>query len=165
MTAAQKAASMGGDDDNSNSRRTFGNYIAGADAGGQSGGASATDDLAIRYDSMEPSEATAAINAEITSLQTQIDAISNSGSGEDTSVMEAEIASLREQLLSYGGAAEDTSGITMIDPSTGGGFVRREVIDRETGEVRYVEVPLSVDSGQDEFREERRKGFGSSLYA
>jgi hypothetical protein len=169
VTAAQKAASMGGDDDNSNSRRTFGNYIAGADAGGQSGGqsggASATDDLAIRYDSMEPSEATAAINAEITSLQTQIDAISNSGSGEDTSVMEAEIASLREQLLSYGGAAEDTSGITMIDPSTGGGFVRREVIDRETGEVRYVEVPLSVDSGQDEFREERRKGFGSSLYA
>tara|TARA_R100000951_G_scaffold83120_1_gene70830 strand:+ start:9717 stop:11249 length:1533 start_codon:yes stop_codon:yes gene_type:complete len=165
VTAAQKAAYRGGDDDGGASRQTFGNYIAGSDAGGQSSGQNTTDDFAIRYESMEPSEAAAAINSEIASLEAQIDAISNSGSGEDTSVMEAEIASLRDQLLSYGVAENDTSGVTMIDPSTGGGFVRREVIDRETGEIRYVEVPLSVDSGQDEFRDERRKGFGSSLYA
>ena len=159
----QEGMNQGGDDTPNQRYARYRNYNAPPATSG--GGSAPTDDYSIRYNEMEPSEATAAINAEITALQTQIDAISNSESGEDTSVIEAEIASLREQLLTYGVSVEDTSGVTMVDPSSGGGFVRRPVIDRETGETRYVEVPLSVDSGQDNFRNERRSGFGSTLYA
>ena len=55
----------------------------------------------------------------------------------------------------------------VVDPSDpaagGGGYVRRAVKDRETGEVRYVNVPINVDSGMDQFRDERRAGFGRAI--
>jgi len=43
--------------------------------------------------------------------------------------------------------------------------VRRAVKDRETGETRYVNVPINVDSGMDQFRDERRNGFGNAVNA
>ena len=112
-------------------------------------------------------------------------------------MMEAELASLRDQLTSYGLSSQEvTDYIANLDPNSpdynpeaykaafgfalnptyeggvvdpsdptagGGGYVRRAVKDRETGETRYVNVPINVDSGMDQFRDERRAGFGRAI--
>tara|TARA_R100000935_G_scaffold53823_2_gene81977 strand:+ start:1865 stop:2947 length:1083 start_codon:yes stop_codon:yes gene_type:complete len=49
-----------------------------------------------------------------------------------------------------------------------GAYVRRAVKDRETGEIRYVNVPIgngavAGNSGSGQFRDQRRNGFGSMM--
>jgi len=200
VTAAQKAASMGGGDDGGASRETFGSYVGGVSAGAGGAGTtySPTPVLGGNYTSGDAG-ALDQINAEIVSLEQQIEEISASGSGQDTSTLEAELASLRNQLASYGLSSQEVSDyIANLDPNSpdynpeaykaafgfalnptyeggvvdpsdptagGGGYVRRAVKDRETGEVRYVNVPINVDSGMDQFRDERRNGFGNAINA
>jgi hypothetical protein len=200
VTAAQKSASMGGSDDGGASRETFGSYVGGVSAGAGGAGTtySPTPVLGGNYTSGDAG-ALDQINAEIVSLEQQIEEISASGSGQDTSTLEAELASLRNQLASYGLSSQEVSDyIANLDPNSpdynpeaykaafgfalnptyeggvvdpsdpsagGGGYVRRAVKDRETGEVRYVNVPINVDSGMDQFRDERRNGFGNAINA
>jgi len=200
VTAAQKAASMSGGDDGGAPRETFGRYVGGVSAGAGGAGStySPTPVLGGNYTSGDAG-ALDQINTEIASLEQQIEEISASGSGQDTSMMEAELASLRDQLTSYGLSSQEvTDYIANLDPNSpdynpeaykaafgfalnptyeggvvdpsdptagGGGYVRRAVKDRETGEVRYVNVPINVDSGMDQFRDERRNGFGNAINA
>lgn len=67
----------------------------------------------------------------------------------------------------FGFAMQPTYEGGVVDPSDplagGGGFVRRAVKDKDTGETRYVNVPINVDSGMDQFRNERRAGFGRTI--
>ena len=200
VTAAQKAASMSGGDDGGAPRETFGRYVGGVSAGAGGAGStySPTPVLGGNYTSGDAG-ALDQINTEIASLEQQIEEISASGSGQDTSTMEAELASLRNQLASYGLSSQEVSDyIANLDPNSpdynpeaykaafgfalnptyeggvvdpsdptagGGGYVRRAVKDRETGETRYVNVPINVDSGMDQFRDERRNGFGNAINA
>lgn len=198
VTAAQKAASMGGDDDGGASRQTFGGYVGGQPvASSTSGGTYGPTPLFGGNYTSGSAAAAEAITAEIASLEQQIAEISASGSGQDTSMMEAELVSLQNQLASYGLSSQEVSEyISTLDPNSpdynpeayqaafgfalqpnydggvvdpsdptvgGGGYVRRAVKDRETGEVRYVNVPINVDSGMDQFRDERRAGFGRAI--
>jgi hypothetical protein len=187
--------SSGGDDDMGPAAPM--NYSTQSFAGGQAGG---TYDYTPLFGGMElgnSAEMVEGINAEIASLEQQIAEISASGSGQDTSMMEAELVSLQNQLASYGLSSQEVSEyISTLDPNSpdynpeayqaafgfalqpnydggvvdpsdptvgGGGYVRRAVKDRETGEVRYVNVPINVDSGMDQFRGERRAGFGRAI--
>ena len=67
------------------------------------------------------------------------------------------------------GFALDPSAMGGLIPTagTGGGaYVRRAVRDKDTGEIRYVNVPIGMGSlggnnGMSQFRNERRTGFGS----
>ena len=50
--------------------------------------------------------------------------------------------------------------------ASNGAYVRRAVRDKDTGEIRYVNVPIGMASlggnnGLSQFRSERRTGFGS----
>jgi hypothetical protein len=47
--------------------------------------------------------------------------------------------------------------------SEDGVYRRQAVKDRDTGEIRYVNVPINPQGGINPYRKERRGGFGSLI--
>jgi len=54
-------------------------------------------------------------------------------------------------------------GNTISTMSQDGVYQRRAVKDRDTGEIRYVNVPINAQGGIGTYRKQRRGGFGSLI--
>ena len=138
------------------------------------------------------------LNAQITALQDQLNSMNNSGGGTtivyegagdtntslpDDYLTEADLARYLDN-LDLGSNAYDPAAFLnaygfALDPAMMGGliptvqgnnglFVRRAVRDRDTGEIRYVNVPIGAgatggNQGLSQFQIERRAGFGNLL--
>ena len=72
----------------------------------------------------------------------------------------------------YGFSLEGNNQDSLIASNSGenssGSYVRKAVKDRETGEIRYVNVPIGMgavsgNTGSGQFRDQRRNGFGSMM--
>ena len=138
------------------------------------------------------------LNNQIAALQDQLDSMNNSGGGNtivyegagdtntslpDDYLTEADLAKYLDNLdlgsnaydpaaflNAYGFALDPTMMGNLIPTMQGnnGLFVRRAVKDRDTGEIRYVNVPIGAgatggNQGLSQFQRERRVGFGNLL--
>ena len=138
------------------------------------------------------------LNSQIADLQNQLNNMNNSGGGNtivyegagdtntslpDDYLTEADLARYLDNLdlgsnaydpaafLNAYGFALDPSMMGNLIPtmqSNNGLFVRRAVKDKDTGEIRYVNVPIGPgatggNAGLSQFQMERRAGFGNLL--
>lgn len=138
------------------------------------------------------------LNAQITALQDQLNSMNSSGGGNtivyegagdtntslpDDYLTEADLARYLDN-LDLGSSAYDPAAFLnaygfALDPAMMGGliptftsnngvFERRAVRDKDTGEIRYVNVPIGPgavggNAGLSTFQRERRAGFGNLL--
>ena len=136
------------------------------------------------------------LNQQIADLQNQLNNMNNSGGGTtivyegagdtntslpDDYLTEADLARYLDNLdlgsnaydpaaflNAYGFALEPGMGNLIPTMTNNGVFMRRAVRDKDTGEIRYVNVPIGPgaiggNDGLSQFRMERRAGFGNFL--
>ena len=142
---------------------------------GSTGGASGNADFVDTNQDGEISQ----LEQEIANLRSQLAQLTGASTTETSGMTREEIiAAINSAMQNYNSSNYDPLafmnafgfstnptffGNTISTMSDDGVYRRQAVKDRDTGEIRYVNVPINPQGGINAYRTERRGGFGSLI--